>query len=149
MQDSKEFVLNHMKEIGKEAVAAMQAEAPELDGTAIIDRESDIPDFDPSKQYLNWKTGSVVRDGGQVWKLIQPYDSTIYTDTPDKMRAQWGLCHTKDPAKAKPYIAPLGQSGTYMIGECCTVEEVIYRSKIDNNVWNPPEYPDGWEVVEV
>lgn len=149
MQDSKTFVLEHMKKIGIEAAAALQAEAPELDGTAIIDRESDIPDFDPAKQYLNWAAGSVVRDNDQVWKLLQPYDSTIYTDKPENLRTQWGICHTKDPAKAKPYIEPLGQSGVYMKDECCKVSDDVYKSLIDNNVWEPTSYPAGWEKVEM
>lgn len=107
--ESKEYVLEKMRDIGLRAAEAFQVEAPELDGTAIIDRENDIPDFNPDKhQYLNWKAGQAVRDDGQVWKLIQPYDSTIYKDPPAQMRAQWSLCHTKDPAKAKPYVLAQG-----------------------------------------
>ena len=146
--EAKEYVLDKMRAIGLQAAEAFQAAAPELDGTAIIDREDDIPDFDPDKhQYLNWATGSCVRDDGQVWQLIQPYDSNTYKDHPNDMRAQWSLCHTKDPAKAKPYVAPLGTSGMYMKDECCTEDGKVYRSKVDNNVWEPSGYPDGWEEV--
>lgn len=146
--ESKVYVLKKMKEIGLKSATELQAEAPSLDGTEIIDRENDIPNFDPElHQYLNWKSGEVVRDNGQVWQLIQPYDSTIYKDRPEDLRAQWGLCHTKDPLKAKPYIAPMGQSGMYMKDECCIENGKVYRSKIDNNVWKPTEYPAGWEEV--
>lgn len=144
----KAFVLERLRNTGAREAATVEAEAPELDGTAIIEREAYIPDFNPAKQYLNWRVGAVVRDGGQVWQLIQPYDSSIYTDSPENMRAQWGLCHTKNPEKAKPYVAPLGQSGVYMKNECCVENEVVYRSLIDNNVWKPSEYPTGWEKVK-
>ena len=149
--ESREYVLDKMKDIGLKAAEVLQEEAPSLDGTALIEREYDIPDFDPDKhQYLNWKTGQAVRDDGQVWQLIQPYDSSIYKDPPKNMRAQWGLCHTKDPLKAKPYVEPLGQSGVYMKDECCIASDgKTYKSKIDNNVWEPTGYPDGWEEVEV
>lgn len=149
--ESKTYVLEKMKEVGLRAAESLQKAAPELDGTAIIDREADIPDFNPDKhQYLNWTIGTCVRDGGQVWQLIQPYDSIIYKDHPKDMRAQWGLCHTKNPLKAKPYVEPLGQSGMYMKDECCIAEDGnVYRSKIDNNVWPPTEYPEGWGVVEI
>lgn len=148
--DNKKFVLDHMKNIGLQSANKLQAEAPTLDGAAIISQEDYIPDFDPSKQYLNWTIGTVVKDNGQVWKLIQPYDSNTYKDKPENMRAQWGLCHTKDPEKAKPYVEPHGQSGMYMKGECCIAEDgSVRRSKIDNNVWPTMEYPDGWEVVEI
>lgn len=147
--ESKEYVLDKMRDIGLRAAEAFQAEAPELDETAIIDRESDIPDFDPDKhQYLNWKVGTCVRDDGQVWQLIQPYDSNTYKDHPNDMRAQWSLCHTKDPAKAKPYVPAQGTSGMYMKDECYKAEDgKVFKSKVDNNVWTAEEYPDYWEEV--
>ncbi len=149
--ESKTYVLGKMREIGLQAAESLQKAAPDLDGTAIINREDDIPDFNPDKhQYLNWKSGGVVRDDGRVWQLIQPYDSNIYKDHPKDMRAQWSLCHTKDPAKAKPFVPAQGDSGMYMKGECCIAEDGnVYRSKIDNNVWPPTGYPDGWEEVEI
>ena len=146
--ESKEYVLDKMREVGLNSATLFQEKAPELDGTAIIDREADIPDFNPDlHQYLNWQKGQVVKDNGQVWQLLQPYDSKTYKDHPENLRAQWSLCHTKDPAKAKPYVAPMGQSGMYMKDECCTENGKVYRSKVDNNVWTPSGYPAGWEEV--
>lgn len=146
--ESKEYVLEKMRDVGLRATEDLQAEAPDMDGTQLIDRENDIPDFNPDKhQYLNWMAGQAVRDDGQVWKLIQPYDSTIYKDPPEQMRAQWGLMHTKDPEKAKPFVPTEGTSGMYMKDECCTEGGKVYRSKVDNNVWTPSEYPDYWEEI--
>lgn len=146
--ESKEYVLDKMKEVGLRAAEDLQAKAPEMDGTQLIDQENDIPNFDPDKhQYLNWTAGQAVRDDGQVWKLLQPYDSTVYKDHPNDMRARWGLMHTKDPAKAKPFVPAQRTSGMYMLNECCTEGGKVYRSKVDNNVWTPGEYPDYWEEV--
>lgn len=146
--DSKTYVLDKMREVGLRAAEKLQSQAPDIDGTQLIDREGDIPDFDPDKhQYLNWPTGSAVRSEDQVWKLIQPYDSTVYKDPPSQMRAQWGLMHTKNPDKAKPYVEPLGTSGMYMKDECCTYNGATYISTMDNNVWNPEAYPNGWEEI--
>ncbi len=92
---SKEYVIEKMKAIGLRAATELQKEAPGMDGTQLVDREHDIPGFDPDKhQYLDWEAGQAVSDAGQVWQLVQPYDSTIYKDPPAQMRAQWGLCHT-------------------------------------------------------
>lgn len=147
----KEYVLSKMRDIGLQAAEVLQAKAPEMDGTATINWEDDIPDFNPDKhQYLNWTKGQCVRDSGQVWQLLQPYDSTIYKDRPNDMRAQWSLCHTKDPLKAKPFVPSQRDSGMYMKDECCIAGDgKTYKSKIDNNVWPPTEYPDGWEIVEI
>lgn len=35
----------------------------------------------------------------------------------------------------------------FMKDECGWGGDVLYRSTIDNNVWTPEQYPDGWEVV--
>ena len=146
--ENKEYVLNKMREVGFNAAASFQEKAPEMDGTQIIDKEESIPDFNPElHQYLNWNKGECVRDNNQVWQLLQPYDSNTYKEHTENLRAQWSLCHTKDPQKAKPYVAPMGQSGMYMKDECCAENGKVYRSKVDNNVWEPSGYPDGWEEL--
>lgn len=144
---NKDYVLDKMKEIGLQAAEALQAKAHELDGTSLIANENDIPDFNPNVQYLNWSVGTCVRDDGQVWQLIAPYDSITYKDRPADLRAQWALCHTKDPERAKQYVAPYGTSGLYMEGECCIDDGRVYRSTVDNNSWKPDEYLQSWEEV--
>ena len=146
--ESKEYVLSKMREVGLNSATLFQEKAPEMDRTQIIDKEDSIPDFNPElHQYLNWNKGECVRDNNQVWQLLQPYDSNTYKEHPENLRAQWSLCHTKDPAKAKPYVQSLGTSGMYMKDECCTENGKVYKSKIDNNVWTPSGYPAGWEEV--
>ena len=147
--DSKMFVLDNMRNIGLQSAEKLQRIAPDLDGTAIIDNEEYVPDFNPNKhQYLDWLTGEVVRDNGQVWQLIQPYDSKTYKDRPENMRAQWGLCHTKNPKRAKPFVRPLGTSGMYMKDECYLDDDgvTVYIAKENNTVMTYDEYPDGWKV---
>lgn len=143
--ESKTFVLEKMKAIGLQAATALQEQALDLTGTQIIDREADIPEFDPAVQYLNWTAKSVVRDNNQVWSLLQPYDSITHTERPENARDRWGLCHTKNPKNAKPYVEPQGTSGMYMKDECCVQNDVVYISLIDNNVWPPDQYPAGWK----
>lgn len=146
---SKEFVLASMRNLGKQEVEKLQSEAPTLDGTAIIERENYVPDFAPDKQqFLDWEIGTAVRDGSQVWRLVQPYDSGIYKDRPENLRAHWEPFHTKDPKKAKPFIPSYGTSGMYMEGECCIEDGKVYISKVDSNVFSPSEYPGNWELYD-
>lgn len=35
----------------------------------------------------------------------------------------------------------------YMMGDKVIFEEKVYVSKIDNNIWNPVDFPEGWEEV--
>ena len=71
---------------------------------------------------------------------------TIYTQEPEDLPAQWGFYWSTDPKKALPFISLA--TSPYMTGDCCTEGGQIWRSAIDNNVWAPSAYPQGWEVVE-
>lgn len=144
---SKERVLQRERDRGRMAAKELQTRAPEMTGTEIIAEEGKVPAWNPGKDYSNWKPGWPVADEGQVWVLIQPHNAAHYPGRPSSLRALWGLAHTTDPAKAKPYVAPYGTSGLFMAGECCTENGGTHRSKVDNNPYAPSEYPANWETV--
>lgn len=147
---NKDFVLDVFRRNGAADAAALRAEAADLDGTAIIAREGAVPDFDPSKDYSGWPVGAPVADNEQVWQLIQPYNAKDYDGRPASLRALWGLCHTKDPARAKPWVDPYGTSGMYMTNECYRAEDgKILRCKADNTVHDATALPTAWEEMEI
>ena len=146
--NAQEIVLSVMREQGRADAQSLRERANALDGTAVIAQEQAVPPFDATKDYTSWPPGAPVLDDGQVYKLIQLYNAADHPGTrPGDLPALWSICHTRDPACAKPYLPPNGTSGMYMSGECCTEGGKTYRSKIDNNVWPPSGYPDGWEEV--
>lgn len=143
-----------MYQEGRRAALDLQARAPEMDGTQIIAEETKVPAFDPDKDYSGWPVGAPVADGGQVWTLIQPHNAADYDGRPSTLRALWGLAHTTDPAKAKPWVAPCGTSGLYMAGECCTYPDAdgvirTWRNLYGGNAYPPLEsgVEDRWEAV--
>ena len=92
------------------------------------------------------KDGFVCKSSaGRVVRLLQNYDSTVYTQEPEELPAQWGFVWSKDPAKALPFIALA--TSPYDTGDCCTETGIVYRSTMDGNVHAPSAYPQGWEVV--
>lgn len=93
--------------------------------------------------------GSGTGTQGRSTSLFSPTTGQLPDQCPADLPALWSICHTKDPAKAKPYQAPDGRSGMYMLDECCTQEGHVWRSVIDDNVWPPSGYPDGWEDLGV
>ena len=137
-----------MYDEGRRQALALQERAPAMTGTEIIAEEGNVPAWDPAKDYTGWSIGYPVADEGQVWLLLQPHNAAHYPGRPSSLRALWGLAHTTDPARAKPWVEPYGTSGMYMTGECCTESGSIYRCTTDNNVWAPSAYPAGWELVE-
>ena len=121
-----------------------------MTGTEFIDLEHCVPAFDPTRDYSTYPVGAPVVDEDQVWLLIQPYNAANYEGRPATLRALWGLAHTKNPAKAKPWVDALGTSGMYMTGECYKdADGVIHRSLRDNLVHDAVALPDAWETVVV
>lgn len=144
---SKERVLQRERDRGRLAAKELQTRAPEMTGTQIIAEEGKVPAWDHAKDYSEWAPGYPVADEGQVWVLIQPHNAAHYPGRPSSLRALWGLTHTTDPARAKPWVEPYGTSGLYMTGECCTENGSTYRSTHDNNPYAPSAYPEWWEII--
>lgn len=144
MTESKTFVLDTMRRYGESQARDLQTRAPEMTGTEIYAETGFLPDFDATRQYLNYAAGYVcLSAAGRAVKLIQPYDSTIYTQQPEELPAQWGFYWSTDPAKALPFISLA--TSPYMTGDCCTYEGHVWRSGQDNNVWAPGSVGVQWE----
>ena len=136
------------RSLGRADALKLREEAQSLSGTEIIAREYCAPAFDPSKDYSAFPVGAPVTDEGQVWLLLQPYNAAHYEGRPSTLRALWGLAHTKDPAKAKPWVDAYGTSGVYMTDECYRdADGAVWRCLNDNTVYDAAAFPDGWEAV--
>lgn len=144
---SKEFVLETLKRSGKIAAQSLQDRAKDMNGTELYAEDSYIPEFSVAVKKMNMlerPIGFVCKSSsGRVVRLIQNYDSNIFTEEPEKLPAQFGFVWSKDPAKALPFIAL--STSPYMIDECCSENDIVYKSTVDNNVYSPKEYPSGWE----
>lgn len=146
----REYRLDAYRRMGKIIATDLQNRASDMNGTELYAEEDYIPNFIDAKNLknmLNRSAGFVCRSSaGRVVKLLQPYDSDIYTGEPEELGAQWGFVWSTDPKKALPFIAL--STSPYMKGNCCIENGNIYRSKIDNNVFAPSEYSAGWELVK-
>lgn len=136
---------------GRANALALQEKAPSMTGTELNAMDSNIPSFKAAvanKNMLERKIGFVCQSSaGRVVRLVQLYDSTIYTQEPEELPAQWGFAWSTDPAKALPFVAL--STSPYNKEDCCTEGGKVYRSTLDNNVWSPSAYPQGWEEVSV
>lgn len=150
---SKERVLQRERDRGRIAAQAVQEASPTMTGTELNAADDRIPRFAEAVKHKNMlerkagqEEGFVCRSSaGRVVRLIQNYDSDVFTAEPEDLPAQYGFVWSDDPAKALPFVAI--STSPYMKGNCCTENGNTYRSTIDNNVWEPSAYPAGWEVV--
>lgn len=139
-----------MREKGLADAKNLQGRASGLTGTELYAETDKIPAFKSAVALKNMSTrsaGFVCRStAGRVVVLLQPYDSSVYTQEPEELPAQWGFKWSTDPAKALPFVAL--STSPYGVGDCCTYSGKVYRSKIANNVYAPDAYPAGWEEVQ-
>lgn len=147
---NRDFVLQIMRENGRADALSLRSRAATMDGTAIIAEEHKIPAWDGDRDYSGYPIGAPVCYGDQVYTLLQAHNAAYYPgSSPANTPALWSIRHTKDPARAKPYAAPAGTSGLYMVGECCVSGEKVYRCNTDNCAYSPTEYAAYWDLVEV
>lgn len=147
---SKDVVLAAMRSLGRADALDLRTRAPEMDGTGLIAEESKIPQFDGSKDYSGWAVGSpvweLVEDERQVFTLITPHNASQYPDSrPSNTPALWSIRHTKDPKRAKAWLAPNGTSGLYELDECAVENGHIFRNLHDQNEFSPSAMPERWE----
>lgn len=161
--NQKDYVLDSLKRNGLAAAKALQEKAESMTGTELYSEGEYIPDFLAACKKQNMlerkaglTDGFVCRSSaGRVVRLLQNYDSTMWTHTdgslwePEELPAQWGFKWSTDPKDALPFVAI--STSPYNTGECCTNEVggmvKTFRSKIDGNVHSPDAYPQGWEEV--
>ena len=152
---SKDRVLNREYDRGRLAALEVQEKSPDMTGTELNAADDRIPHFTESvkhKNMLDRKAGQ--NDGfvclsseGRVVRLIQNYDSDVFTGEPEELPAQFRFVWSHDPAKAKPFIA--SSTSYYNTGDCCLdAAGNPRRSKIDVNTFDPDVNPEFWEVVE-
>lgn len=153
---SKERVLERERQRGRVAAQEVQNNASSMTGTELNAVDDRIPRFSAAikkENMLNRKAGQtdgfVCRSSaGRVVRLIQNYDSDVYTAEPEELPAQWRFVWSTDPAKARPFVAL--STSPYSVGECCLNKAGQPKvSNIPNNVFDPDENPQFWDDPEV
>lgn len=140
--------IDAMYNYGREKALELREDAPNLTDTEIIDQEDFVPNWHEGLQILN----AVVKFEEQVYRVIQAHDSTgNWYWNPKLSPALFSICHTKNPYKAKSWIAPSGTSGMYELGDCYIDNEgIIWRQIYDgDNVYDAETLPERWEQVNL
>ena len=137
---------------GRRQALELQDRSAAMTGTELNAADDLIPAFSEAvkqKNMLDRKAGQTdgfvcLSPAGRVVRLIQKYDSNVFTQTPEELPAQWRMVWSTDPAKAKPFIS--SSTSYYNIGDCClNAAGQPRRSKIDANVFDPDTSPQFWE----
>ena len=125
--------------------AMIEKAAVSLDDTDALNAPALFPAWASGKAYA---LDDRVRYGEKLYKCVQAH--TSQSDwTPDATPALW--TEVAKPGEIPVWKQPTGAQDPYMTGDKVwypAVDTTVYESTIDNNVWSPTEYPQGWKVVD-
>lgn len=111
--------------------------------------------IDAVELFQNWAVGAEyekderVRYNGVLYKVLQSHTSQADW-TPDTAFSLFARVMIPEPEVIPVWEQP-DSTNPYMKGDKVhypTADDDIYESVVDNNVWSPSDYPDGWEIVE-
>lgn len=92
-----------------------------------------------------YAVGQRLQYGGKLYKCVQAHTSQADW-TPAAAPALW--TEVAEPGEIPVWVQPTGAQDAYNTGDRVhypTADDPVYRSLIDNNVWSPADYPQGWE----
>ena len=93
-------------------------------------------------------TGDRVVDGEQQYECIQPHTSQEGWEPPNAP-ALWRV-YSEGGDGIPVWVQPTGAQDAYMTGDKVhypTVDDPVYESTMDANVYSPEAYPQGWRQV--
>lgn len=94
----------------------------------------------------NYKVDDRFQYQGNLFKVIQAHTSQVDW-LPDVTKSLY--VEVADPSIAFPeFIQPAGAHDAYKKGDKVAYKGKKYESLIDNNVWAPDAYPQGWKEVQ-
>ena len=140
------------KQLALEFRKTIEYFAKTLDVENDIEKIMEIPSVFPKyKIGVKYKSKDIFRFGTnsvgdpQLYQVLQEHTSSSEwtPDTANSLYKLIGISENGIPI----WVQPLGSSDAYNVGDEVMYNGVHYKSLIDNNVWSPEAYPQGWEVV--
>ena len=89
------------------------------------------------------KVGTRINWNGQLKKATVDLWDTA-ENNPDNAPTLWTDLNYKDGYRIIPEVITVDTA--FSLGECGWWNDVLYKSKINANVWTPDAYAAGWEV---
>ncbi len=129
------------------SITAMQAEyqtaLAAVPDAAALKMTDYFPAWDSASH--DYKTGDRVTYNDTLYKVLQAHTSQT-TWTPTDAPSLFAKVLTSTTGEPLPWEQP-DSTNPYMIGDRVMYNGKVYESTIDNNVWAPDAYPQGWKEV--
>ena len=125
------------------------SEAQVADDTTALDNQALFPLWLEGFDYeLDYKCQDFDADNNlSLYKCVQAHTSQANWRPKDVPALFTKVAY---PNEVPVFVQPTGAQDAYMIGDRVhfpTIDDPIYESLIDNNVYSPTAYPAGWQLV--
>ena len=103
--------------------------------------------FPTWRTVAEYATDDRVRYGEKLYRCVQAHTSQDGWEPPN-VPALW--MEVAKPGEIPVWRQPTGAQDAYSKGDRVhypTVDDPVYESTIDNNVWSPADYPAGWKQI--
>ena len=125
------------------------------DNSSTLDNNSVIDFLPMIKEWVegDYKVNDIVKYNGLPYRCVIAHSSVNNpTYNPKDAFSLWANYHAKDAQHVLPYKQPTGAHDAYMKGEyiCWNHSDGHVReyvAKMDNLVYDPETYPQGWEEI--
>ena len=112
--------------------------------------------FRDNSDQLEWMAGEQVEVGwmriyeGVKYEVIQAHQTQADWIPTATIGVLWKIYSEETPEEIPVWVQPTGAHDAYRIGAKVhfpTINDPVYESLIDANVWSPAEYPTGWKKL--
>lgn len=114
----------------------------EMTDEEAIERPILFPNWKSGKEYT---TNERVRYGGRIFKVLQNHISQDDW-TPSRAPSLFAEILTSEDGEPQEWQQP-SSTNSYLTGDKVIYNGLVYESLIDNNVWSPTDYPQGWKLI--
>ena len=135
IKTEEEIIIDELKEKQQEVIALLNQQLTDEEKANFI---SIYPTFKENHEY---KEGDEFSYEGTIYRVLQDHLSNHYR--PNEA-VSWYV-DILNKLTIEEWKQPTGERDAYMIGDKVLWQGEVYRSIIDNNVWSPTDYPQGWE----
>ena len=107
-----------------------------------------MPDVFPewSEASVFYRKDMKLTYNGVLYKVLQDHTSQA-SWTPDAAPSLFAKVLVTGDEDTPPEWQQPDSTNAYMTGDRVTFEGHVYESLIDNNVWSPAAYPQGWKLI--
>ncbi|MCD8384128.1 MAG: hypothetical protein LUC39_04120 [Clostridiales bacterium] len=123
--------------------AAIETAVQSLDDETAAEVPALFPAWTEGAAY---ESGMRVQYGGTVYAVLQAH--TSQSDwTPENAPSLFAeVLPGQGGSEVGEWVQPESTNG-YMTGDRVVYNGTVYESLIDNNVWSPEAYPEGWQAI--